>query len=133
MPHAKPAARSVPGFLRHERLSFGYAFQGVAYCWRTQPHLRIHASVALVVIGLGLFLRITAAEWAPLLAMIALVAALEMVNTVVEVVVDMVTTDYHPGAKVAKDVAAGAVLVAALGAAVVGAFIFLPRMVALLR
>jgi diacylglycerol kinase (ATP) len=81
-------------------------------------------AAAMVVVGLGLFFRIATAEWAALLALIALVAALEMLNTVVEVVVDMVTAEYHPGAKVAKDVAAGAVLIASTNAVVVGYLVF---------
>ena len=119
-------------FLRQERSSFGYAFQGVAYSWRTQRHLRVHACLALACLALGLALSLRPAEWASLIAMIALVTALEMLNTVVEVVVDLISPAYHPGAKVAKDVAAGAVLIAAAGAVLVGAFIFVPRLLALL-
>jgi diacylglycerol kinase len=123
----------VGRYLRAERSSFGYAFQGIGHAWRTQRHLRVHASVAVVCIGLGLALSLRAAEWAALITMITLVATMEMLNTVIEVVVDMISPNYHPGAKVAKDVAAGTVLIAALGAALVGAFIFLPRLLALLR
>jgi diacylglycerol kinase len=137
---ARPATRNGPGthdtvrrFVRDERSSFGYAFQGIAYSWRTQRHLRVHASIAAVCIGLGLLLGLRPTEWAALVAMIALVTALEMLNTVVEVIVDMVSPDYHPSAKVAKDVAAGTVLVAALGAVLVGIFIFLPRLLALIH
>jgi diacylglycerol kinase len=118
---------------RQERSSFGYAFQGIAYSWRTQRHLRVHAGIALVCVGLGLWLALRPAEWAALIATIALVTTMEMLNTVVEVVVNMISPDYHPGAKVAKDVAAGAVLIAACGAILVGAFIFAPRLLALLH
>ena len=136
--HAAPrrSTNTAPGstrrFLREERASFGYAFEGVAYAWRTQRHLRIHAAVALVAIGLGLALGVGAAEWAALIAMIALVTVMELLNTVVEVVVDMITADIHPGAKIAKDVSAAAVLLSAAGAVLVGAFIFLPRLLRLL-
>jgi diacylglycerol kinase len=115
-----------------ERASFGYAFDGLRYSWTTQRHLRIHVSLALLAIGLGLFLTITLVEWAVLLAIIALVIALELLNTVVEVVVDMIAPEHHPQAKVAKDVAAGAVLAAAAGALLVGCVIFIPRIVGLL-
>lgn len=99
--------------------------------WRTQRHLRIHVSLGLVAAGMGLLLGISVAEWAALLAVIGLVLGLEMLNTVIEVVVDMVTTEFHPKAKVAKDVAAGTVLVSAAAALLVGTVIFVPRLLAL--
>ncbi len=77
---------------------------------------------------MGLFFTISPAEWAALLTAIALVMAFEMLNTVIEAVVDLVTGEFHPNAKVAKDVGAGAVLVTAAGAALVGAVIFIPRL-----
>ena len=120
----KAASRS---WLAAERRSFGYAFQGLRFAWLTQRHLRIHAALALLALGAGVALGISPAEWAALAATATLVSALELLNTVVEVVVDMVTAEFHPQAKVAKDVAAAAVLVAAMGAVVVGAAIFVPR------
>lgn len=124
----RAAQRSL---LRSERASFGYAIEGLRYAWRTQRHLRIHVSLGIVAVGMGLFFSITAPEWAALVTAIALVIALELLNTVVEALVDLFTPEFHSGAKVAKDVAAGAVLVAALGALAVGAAIFLPRIAAL--
>lgn len=117
--------------LAQERASFNYAFEGLRYSWMTQRHLRIHVSLALLAVSLGLILTISPVEWAALLAVIALVIALELLNTVIEVVVDMITREYSPQAKVAKDVSAAAVLVAAIGAATVGAVIFIPRLLAL--
>ncbi|HXI16290.1 MAG TPA: diacylglycerol kinase family protein [Chloroflexota bacterium] len=143
-PTAAPATRSRPGaastsrrrsewrvhgsVLNQERASFGYAWEGIRYAWRTQRHLRIHVSLALLAVGLGLFFTVSPAEWAALLTAIALVMAFEMLNTVIEAVVDLVTGEFHPNAKVAKDVGAGAVLVTAAGAALVGAVIFIPRL-----
>ena len=143
-PTAAPATRSRPGaasssrrrgewrvhgtVLNQERASFGYAWEGIRYAWRTQRHLRIHVSLALLAVGLGLFFAISPAEWAALLTAIALVLAFEMLNTVIEAVVDLVTGEFHHNAKVAKDVAAGAVLVTAASAALVGAVIFIPRL-----
>lgn len=129
VPRRPPAGGA---FWRAERASFGYAFEGLGYAWRTQRHVRIHAGITLLAVALGLVLRITPAEWAALVAMVALVMALELLNTVVEVVVDLAMPDYHPQAKVAKDVAAAAVLVAAGGAVLVGALIFVPRLATLL-
>ncbi len=135
----RPAAANQPGvlrwdavqrFLHRERRAFAYAFQGLEYAWRTQRHVRLHAAVAALVVGAGLLLGLAPGEWAALLAMIALVGALELMNTVVEVVVDLARPEYHPQAKIAKDVAAGAVLVAALGAIAVGVAIFGPHLLA---
>jgi diacylglycerol kinase len=125
---AAPIGRPSGSVLQQEHASFGYAFEGLRYAWRTQRHLRIHASLAILAIGLGLALTITASEWAALLTVITLVLALELLNTVIEAVVDLVTSEFRPNAKIAKDVAAGAVLLAAAGATAVGAAIFLPRL-----
>ncbi len=111
--------------------SFGYAFSGLAYCFRTQRNFRIHLSIALAAALLGVLLGLSGVEWAVFVAMVVLVLVAEMVNTMVESLVDMVTTEYHPLAKVAKDVAAGVVLLTAIGAVAVGLLIFLPRLLAL--
>jgi len=108
--------------------SFGFAFQGIFYVIRTQRNMRIHGVAGILVIVVGLVFWISPAEWAGLLAIMALVYTLEMLNTVVESVVDMITQEYHPLAKVAKDVAAGAVLVAAIFAVGVAVAIFVPRL-----
>lgn len=125
---AKKSAGQVPPFIR----SFGYAFEGIYYTLRTQRNMRVHAGIGLVAAILGLWLGISTVEWAVLLVMMALVFSLEMMNTVIEAIVDLVTGTYHPMAKIAKDVAAGAVLVAAIFAVGVGLFLFLPRLLHLL-
>ena len=128
-----PSERRLTGSLwQQERRSFGYAGQGIRHAWETQRHLRMHVALALVAMGLGLTLGIGVAEWAALVTVITVVIALELLNTVVEAAVDLASPTFHPKAKVAKDMAAGAVLVSAMGAAVVGAVIFLPRLWALI-
>ena len=106
--------------------SFRYAFSGLWYALRTQRNARIHLSATVAVTAIGLWLRLKALEWAALTLTIALVFFAEMLNTVVEVVIDMITAEYHPLAKVAKDVSAGAVLMTAIAAVVVGLFILGP-------
>jgi diacylglycerol kinase (ATP) len=128
----KPKTGGGRKVLEDERASFGYAFQGIGYAWSTQRHLRVHAGVAALAVLLGLALRISATDWAVLCLTIATVLSLELLNTVVEAVVDLASPNYHPLAKVAKDVAAGAVLVAACGGVAVGAFLFVPRIWSLL-
>src|SRR4051812_8018731 len=93
--------------------SFQYAFAGVAYLFRTQRNARIHLAIGVVACTLGFWLRITRVEWAVVVFTIALVVILEGVNTALEATVDLACPRYHPLAKIAKDVCAGMVLVAA--------------------
>lgn len=108
--------------------SFRYAFAGLAYCFRTQRNFRIHIAIGLLAILAGLVLGLSWVEWAIVVILVVVVLAAEMVNTMVEALVDLVTEEYHPLAKVSKDVAAGVVLLSAIGAAVVGVLIFLPKL-----
>jgi diacylglycerol kinase len=114
--------------MERERRAFAYAFQGVAHAWRSQPHMRVHAGLgALAIVGAAWF-GIAAVEWAVLLLTITVVLVLELLNTVVEAVVDVASPGIHPLAKVAKDVAAAAVLVGAIGSVCVGVALFGPRL-----
>ena len=106
--------------------SFGYAGAGVGYLFRTQRNARIHAAVGAAAAAAAAWLRIPRVEWAVLVLTIAAVIILEGVNTAIEAAVDLASPRYHPLAKVAKDVAAGMVLVAAAAAAAVGLLILGP-------
>ena len=108
--------------------SFRDGFRGIFYLFQTQRNARIHSAVALVVVGAGLWLRLGPMEWVVLVLTISLVLAMEMVNTALEALADATVTSYHPLIKVAKDVAAGAVLVTAIGAVAVGLLVFIPRL-----
>jgi len=108
--------------------SFGYAFAGIAYVVRTQRNMRVHLVIAGLVIIAGILLQVTAVEWAVIALTMGVVFASEMVNTVAELAVDLLTEEYHPMAKVAKDVSAAAVLVTAIAAVAVGVAIFGPRL-----
>lgn len=109
--------------------SFGYAFEGIFTCIRQERNMKIHCCAAVVVVILGLLLGLSVTEWCICLVLFGLVMALELVNTAVEAVVDLVTKERKPLAKVAKDTAAGAVLIAAIMAAIAGCIIFLPKIV----
>ena len=100
--------------------AFRFAFEGLAYMLRTQPHARIHLLATVVVVGMGWWLGVDATGWALLALSIGLVWAAEALNTAVEAVVDLVSPARHPLAKAAKDAAAAGVLLAAVAAAVVG-------------
>ena len=107
--------------------AFGYALQGLKTLFSSQCHARFHALAALVVTALGFSLRISLLEWCMVTFAITLVIACEAFNTAIEVLTDRVSTEPHPLAGKAKDLAAGAVLVASTGAAVIGAIIFGPK------
>jgi diacylglycerol kinase (ATP) len=112
--------------------SFRYAFEGIVYLFRTQRNAQIHAAVSFSIVLLGAAFQISQAEWLAIVLAIMIVIGAEGANTAIEAVVDLVSPSYHPLAKIAKDVAAGTVLLAALGAVVIGMIIFLPRLWALI-
>ena len=105
--------------------AFGHAGRGIGVLLSTL-HGSIHAVAAVVAILMGLWLRIATMDWALLVICIALVLAAEAINTAVERLVDIVSPQWHPLARDAKDLAAGGVLIAAIGASVVSVIIFLP-------
>lgn len=115
-----------PLHLKRHTVSFGHAFRGLLYTVKTQPNLRIHLTVALVVILAGWYVQLTRFEWLVLLFTIAWVITAEMLNTAIESMVNLITQEYHTYAKHAKDVSAAMVLIAAIMAVVVGLFIFIP-------
>jgi diacylglycerol kinase len=90
--------------------------------------MRVELGIALLAIIAGIVLRITAVEWAVIFVCIGLVLSAELINTVTELAVDLLTQRYHPMAKLAKDAGAGAVLLAALASVAVGIAIFGPRL-----
>ena len=106
--------------------SFRHAFEGLGYALRTQRNARIHALAAVTVAGLGSWLRISPGEWAMLVLTVGFVFSFELLNTMVETLVDLVSPEHHPLARTAKDVAAAAVLVSAVLATVVGLIILGP-------
>ena len=107
--------------------SFGYAFEGIGTCIKKERNMKIHCAAAVLVVIAGVILKISLLEWCICLTLFGLIMALELVNTAVEAVVDLVTEERKPLAKIAKDTAAGAVLIAAIMAAIAGIIIFLPK------
>lgn len=107
--------------------SFGYAFAGISAVIRKERNMQIHCVMMVLVIMAGLFFSISTIEWCICLILFGLVMSLELVNTAVEAVVDLVTEERHPLAGLAKDAAAGAVLTASIMAAAAGLLIFVPK------
>ncbi|MBR8830509.1 MAG: diacylglycerol kinase family protein [Chlorogloea purpurea SAG 13.99] len=113
-------------------VSFRYAWAGVTYAFSTQRNFRIHTLITLVATSLGLYLQVTPVGMSVLILTCALVMVLELLNTALESVVDLtVGQSYHELAKIAKDCAAGAVLISALAAIGVACFIILPPLYAI--
>jgi diacylglycerol kinase len=106
---------------------FGYAFKGMAYAARTQLNFRVHLLAMFVAIGLGFYLHISTAEWCWIVACVAAVLTTELLNTAIEILVDLVSPGYNEKAGRIKDVSAAAVLITAIFAAIVGAIIFIPK------
>ncbi len=110
--------------------SFGYALQGLRFVLESQRNFRIHLLAALCAVLLAAWLRFSSTEWTALLLVIGMVLEAELFNTAAEVLVDLASPHYHPLAKQVKDVAAGAVLLAALVALLVGGLLFAPPLLA---
>jgi undecaprenol kinase/diacylglycerol kinase (ATP) len=107
--------------------SFGHAWDGIAYCFKTQLNFRIHLLVLLLVAIAGYFFAINTTEWLFIIGCTMLVLSLELINTAIEHVCDTITTEIHPAIKIIKDAAAAAVLLVAVGSVVTGLIIFLPK------
>lgn len=107
--------------------SFGYAFEGIYTCIKKERNMKIHCVIAALVVAAGVILKISAVEWCICLLLFGLIWALELANTSIEAVVDLVTDEKKPLAKLAKDSAAGAVLAASIMAAIIGLIIFIPK------
>lgn len=132
-----PPERSIPQGPSRPRVrqaspsllqSFNYAFEGVIWVLRTQRNMRIHFAVATVVLILAFAYGVTRLELIALLLAISFVLIAEMVNTAIEAAADIATTSFDPLAKVAKDIAAGAVLIASVNAIVIGYLVLADRL-----
>ncbi len=110
--------------------SFGFAFAGIAHATRTQRNFKIHIVITIVVVLMGLWLRLSAEQWAVLAVTTGVVFQAELLNTALEAIVDKVAPEFHPLAKVAKDCAAGAVLIVAIAATLVGLLVMGPLLIA---
>ncbi len=112
--------------------TFSTAFSGIKYFFKTERNGKIQAGVSLITILSGLYLKLNAVEWIVIMLCIGSVLALEMINTALEHLCNLVHKDYHPSIKIIKDVAAGAVLIFSIISVVAGLIIFLPKLFLLL-
>jgi diacylglycerol kinase (ATP) len=112
--------------------SFSFAWKGIVTAFKEQPNLKVHVLIACIVVAAGFYFNITSTEWAILIICITLVITLELVNSAIEYLVDLVTLERKPLAGKIKDIAAGAVLITAIGAAVIGVVVFYKYFVSVL-
>jgi diacylglycerol kinase (ATP) len=123
-PQRRVAAQPAPGRAPSLIDSFNYAFEGIIHVLRTQRNLRIHFVAAVLVFAAALAVGVTRLQLIALVLAIAFVLVAEMLNTAIEGVIDLSTTSFDPNAKLAKDIAAGAVLIASITAVAVGFLVF---------
>jgi len=114
--------------LKHKN-TFIHAAAGIVHAFRVETNFRIHVLLLLLTIALGVALHISAIEWLFIAGCSMLVLSMELLNTAVEKLCDLVTAEYHPLIKIIKDVAAGAVLISAAGSVLTGIIIFLPKII----
>lgn len=107
-------------------LTFKYALEGIISALKEEPNLKFHFAAGLIIIIISSILKISREDWIIIIFLIGFVISVELTNTAIEAVVDEFTDKEHPGAKLAKDISAGAVLVAAITSLVVGIIIYLP-------
>ena len=114
---------SFPGRIK----SFGNAFRGIFFAFKTQHNIWIHSLAIIIVLTAGFIFKLNTPEWGLVVLAIGLVLVSEMINTAIEWLVDLVSPDYSEKAGLIKDVAAGAVLIAALISVIIGIIVFLPK------
>ncbi|WFA09553.1 diacylglycerol kinase [Tissierella sp. Yu-01] len=108
--------------------SFNHAVNGIIWAIKSEKNLKVHYIIAILILGLSLFYDFSRLEFLSLLFAVSLVLISEMLNTAIEKTIDLVTDEFHPLAKIAKDVSAGAVLIAAVNSIVVGYLLFFDRL-----
>lgn len=113
----KPSKPSLPA-------SFGFAIRGIVHAFRHERNMKIHGAAAIMVVILAVLLKLDPIRWVFLVLAVGMVISAELINTAVEAVVDLASPDIHPLARAAKDTAAGAVLVCAVTAVVIGLIVF---------
>lgn len=107
--------------------SFKYAFEGILIGIKEEQNMKIHITIMILVIIFGIMLKINTIEWIICILLFGLVISMELINTAIENTVNLITKEKNQQAKIAKDVAAGAVLVSAIASAIIGLIIFIPK------
>ncbi|MBA3829124.1 MAG: diacylglycerol kinase family protein [Taibaiella sp.] len=119
----------MPGFIKNVQ----FASHGIRVFFKTEKNGKIQGIIAVLVIISGIFLKISRTEWLFILGFIAMIISLEMLNSAIEKICNMISAEYHPQIKIIKDISAAAVLFAAVIAAVAGLIIFIPYLLPLIN
>ena len=118
--------------LRRHHISFIHAYEGIRWAFTTQPNFTVHLTLSFIAVAGGLFFQISPVEWMMITATIIFGLVCEMINTSLESITDLVTQEWRVKAKIAKDVAAGMMLIYAVGAVLIAIIIFLPKIINLI-
>lgn len=120
---------------KHKKIisSFKYGFEGILVAFKTERNINIHIIIMFIVIVMGILLKITRAEWIACIILFAMVISGELFNTAIENIVDIIVPHKNEKAKIIKDISAGGVLVLAIGAAIIGLIIFIPKICYMLQ
>lgn len=114
---------------KNKSIGFLFALNGIREVWKTERNFRIHVSCGGTAVIVGVILSIPPVEWALLILLISLVLSLEMINSSIERVMDYLAPEQHPLAGLIKDIAAGAVLISAIGSVLIALFLFIPKII----
>lgn len=110
-----------------KKIGFSYAWNGLSTVLKRERNFRIHIFAAILVVSVGLLVKLSPIEWLIICLTITIVLVTEIVNSAIEKTIDYISKDEHPDAKNIKDMAAGAVLIAAIASIIIGVIIFLPK------
>ncbi len=110
-------------------IGFSHAWEGLTHTFTSHPNFKIHLAISTLALALAVFLEVSTLELGILLLCVTLGLTIELVNTAIESVVDLVTQEWRQSAKLAKDISSGAMLVTAIGTAVVGILILAPKLI----
>jgi len=116
--------------IRKHHISFTHAYDGIRWAFTTQPNFKVHVTLSLIAVAAGVYFGISTIEWTILTATIVFGFVCEMINTSLESMTDLITSEWRVAAKITKDVAAGMMLMYAFGAVLIATMIFLPRLIA---
>lgn len=114
--------------LKKHTISFKHAFDGIVWAFQTQPNFKIHVLISIVVCTFAYYFGFTIAEWLILILTISIGLVIEMLNTAIEATTDAIDLAFRPDIKIAKDVSAGAMLVYAISAVIIGILLFIPKL-----
>lgn len=117
---------------KQKHIGFSHAWNGIVETFKSELNFRIHSVATIMVLIFGVILQVTLIEWVAIIFAIGFVLTAEMINSVVETIIDYIKPEYHPKARYIKDAAAGAVLISAIVAVIIGMLIFIPRLFELL-